>query len=77
MQRIVQPGRAEQAINKSRVEMGKIRLVVDYGHWESLARDVERLGGRVLDKEFGEQVTVLAEAPLAEAAALRERFGGA
>lgn len=67
----------EAARLETYVEMRKIRLVVEYGRLDALIREVERLGGRILDKGFGERVLLSAEVPAADAPALLERFAGA
>lgn len=57
------------------VEMRQIRLALDYSQLERLTRELEREGGTILSKDFGERVALLAEVPAASAAALLERFG--
>ena len=46
--------------------MQQMRLVVDYARFEPLTRDIARIGGQILDKQFGERVSVLASVPLGE-----------
>lgn len=63
-------GTAKMAMDAARigpyVEMRQIRLVVDYARFEPLARDIGKLNGQVLDKQFGERVTVIATVPASE-----------
>ena len=63
-------GTAKMAMDAARtgpyVEMQQIRLVVDYARFEPLARDIGKLNGQVLDKQFGERVTVIATVPASE-----------
>lgn len=56
------------------VEMCQIRLVVDYAQFDVLCRDLARLNGKLLDKQFGERVTVAASLPVHEAAGLMGRY---
>lgn len=61
-------GTAKLALDAARtgtyVEMKQIKLVVDYAKFEPLARDLAKVDGQILDKQFGEQVTVLASLPV-------------
>lgn len=64
-------GTAKMALDAARigpfVEMRQIRLVVDYARFEPLARDLAKVNGEILDKQFGEQVSVIASVPVNEA----------
>lgn len=57
------------------VEMCQVRLELDYARLEACERELAGLGGQLLDREFGERVTVLAEVPADRAEAFRLRFG--
>jgi len=46
--------------------MQQLKLVVDYARFEPLARDVAKMAGQILDKQFGERVSVLASVPADE-----------
>lgn len=67
-------GTAKMALDRAcvgpYVEMQQMRLVVDYARFEPLARDIAKIGGQILDKQFGERVSVLASVPLGEMEAL-------
>lgn len=56
------------------VEMQKMKLVLDYAKLDMCTREVARLDGEVLDKQFGEHVTVIVSVPAGEAAGLAHRF---
>ncbi len=57
------------------VEMRQLRLELDYARLDGFTRELARMEGRMLDKAFGERVTVLVEVPAAEAEAMRRRYG--
>lgn len=73
-------GTAKLAIEAARlapfVEMRQIRLVLDYARLDSFTRDLGRVNGEILDKDFGERVTIVASVPADEAAGLLGRYGG-
>jgi uncharacterized YigZ family protein len=56
------------------VEMQQVRLGLDYAKLDYFVRELGKLGGQLLDKQFGEQVTVIAELPASEVEGLRKRF---
>lgn len=56
------------------VEMRRIQLVLDYARLDSFTRDLARLNGEILDKDFGERVAVIASVPADEAAGLEQRY---
>jgi uncharacterized YigZ family protein len=56
------------------VEMCQIELVMDYSYLDSFTRELSRLNGQLLSKQFGEHVTLLAAVPEREAAALVKRY---
>lgn len=58
------------------VEMRRIELQLEYAQWDSFMRDLEKLSGEVLDKRFGERVSVTALLPAAQAANVLHRYGG-
>jgi uncharacterized YigZ family protein len=59
----------------SYVEMQRIRLVLDYARLDGFIKELARVNGQLIDKAFGEKVTVLAAVPENHAAALQERYG--
>ena len=71
-------GTAKMALDAARigpyVEMQQLRLVVDYARFEPLARDVAKVAGHILDKQFGERVSVLASVPVDEVEKLLEMY---
>lgn len=56
------------------IEMQRVQMILDYARLEACTREVVRLNGAVLDKQFGEQVTIIASVPAVEAAGLVRRF---
>jgi uncharacterized YigZ family protein len=72
-------GTAKLALEAARVlpfvEMRRIRLVLDYGRLNGFMREVARLDGQVVDKAFGERVTVVASVPADDAMHLQRRYG--
>ncbi len=56
------------------VEMRRIRLTLDYGRLDAFNRELIKAGGEMLDKTFGERVTVLASVPADRAESLSKRF---
>lgn len=56
------------------VEMQQIRLVLDYAQLDRFTRELGKLGGQLLDKQFGERVTVIASLPADDAAELQRRY---
>lgn len=73
-------GTARLALEAARlapyVEMCQLRLQLPYAELDGLLREVEKLGGRVLDRQFTEQVTLLVTLPSQAGQALRARYGG-
>jgi len=71
-------GTAKMALDAAQigefVEMSQIRLVVDYARLDGLVRDIAKLRGEVLDKGFGERVTVLVTVSASEAEGLLRRY---
>lgn len=65
----------EAAVLEPYVEMRQLRFTVNYDRLEQLTRELERLGGHVLGKDFGERVALLTQVPASAVAALQERFG--
>jgi uncharacterized YigZ family protein len=57
------------------VEMCQARLVLDYARLDSFTRELAKLGGQMLDKQFGERVAVLVSIPVSELKGLRQRYG--
>lgn len=56
------------------VEMRNIHLVIDYAQFDAFCRDLAKLGGTLIDKQFAERVTLTASLPEHEAAALMGRY---
>lgn len=57
------------------VEMQQIRVVLDYKSLDGFTRELAKVNGQILDKQFGERVAVLASLPVSEAAAMQRRYG--
>jgi uncharacterized YigZ family protein len=58
------------------VEMRQIKVTLDYAKLDHFTRDLGKLHGEVLDKDFGERVTVIASVPIDVAAEILGRFAG-
>ena len=56
------------------VEMVQIQLVVEYAQLDGLIRELSKRNGQVLDKQFGEQVTVLVALPESEVGEIKSRY---
>jgi putative IMPACT (imprinted ancient) family translation regulator len=67
-------GGLEASVRIPYVEMAEIRLEMDYGSFDIFCRDVEKLNGRILDKQFDASVHVRASVPAGDAAALQARY---
>ena len=71
-------GTAKQAVEAARcgvyVEMGKLRMRLEYADFDSFTRELARLNGVILDKQFAEHVDVVVNVPVSEAEALQQRF---
>jgi len=71
-------GTAKLALDAARrvpfVEMGEIRLEMDYASFDSFSRDLEKLNGRILDKQFDANVRVLASVPVKDVEALQGKY---
>jgi uncharacterized YigZ family protein len=71
-------GTAKLALEAARispfVEMRQIRLVLNYARLDGFIREVARLDGQMVDKIFGERVTVVASVPADEVMTLQNRF---
>lgn len=71
-------GTAKLALDKAIivpfVQMQQIKLVMAYAQLDGFIHELTKLNGVLLDKQFGEQVTVLASVPAHEANALKSRF---
>jgi putative IMPACT (imprinted ancient) family translation regulator len=55
--------------------MRQMRIVLDYAKLDRFTRELERLNGAILDKQFSEKVEVIASLPADQAVDLRRRFG--
>jgi uncharacterized YigZ family protein len=73
-------GTAKMALDAAKVgpfvEMRQIRLVVEYAQLDGVVRDVGKMGGQVVDKGFGERVTVVVLVPAADVAGLQQKYLG-
>lgn len=73
-------GTAKMALDAAKlgpfVEMRQVRLVVEYAQLDGVVRDVGKMGGEVVDKGFGEKVTVVVLVPAAEVAGLQQKYQG-
>lgn len=56
------------------VEMTSIALELDYARLDMLTREVSKLHGEVIDKQFGERVRLIIRLPTKEAQTLRARY---
>lgn len=72
-------GTAKMALDAAQlgpfVEMIKVRLELDYKQLDMFTRELSRINGEMLDKAFGERVTVIAMVPASELAHLQQRYG--
>jgi uncharacterized YigZ family protein len=72
-------GTAKQAIESAKlipyVEMSRLQLRLGYADFDLFSRELARINGQILDKQFAEHIDVLIHVPAHEAEALRERFG--
>ncbi len=73
-------GTAKMALEAAKVgpyvEMRQVRLVVEYGQLDGVVRDVGKMGGQVVDRGFGEKVTVVVSVPDGEVAGLQGKYQG-
>jgi uncharacterized YigZ family protein len=71
-------GTAKQAVEAASrgpyVEMGRLRLRLDYADFDLFTRELSRVNGAILDKQFAEHVDVVVSIPVADAESIRERF---
>ena len=56
------------------VEMQQIRLLLDYARLDGFTRDLEKVAGRIDDKQFGEHVAIIATLPVVAAEGLLQRY---
>jgi uncharacterized YigZ family protein len=56
------------------VEMRQICLVLDYARLDGFTRELARLDGKILDKTFGERVTLVVSVPTNEIDQLQRRY---
>lgn len=72
-------GTAKQAIESAKlipyVEMTRVQLRLGYPDFDLFSRELARVNGLLLDKQFAEHIDVLVSVPAHEADALRQRFG--
>lgn len=64
----------EQAGSMPFVEMVQVKISTTYKRVDELTREVQKLHGEILDKQFGENVHFLLKLPLDAAGPLRARF---
>ena len=57
------------------VEMARLHLRLDYAIFDAFTRELARINGQMLDKQFGEYIDVLVSLPADEAESIRQRFG--
>lgn len=57
------------------VEMRQIRIVLDYANLDRFTREIERLNGSILDKQFAERVEVIVTLPVDDVEEFQRRFG--
>ncbi|ABE49935.1 IMPACT family protein [Methylobacillus flagellatus] len=57
------------------VEMQKIRIELDYKQLDMFMREIAKMNGEILDKAFGEFVTVIATVPASEIPGLQQKYG--
>ncbi len=71
-------GTARMALDKATlidyVEMQTLTLHVPYAQLDILLRDITKLNGKLLDKQFGQLVTVIASVPKEHANSVKNRF---
>jgi putative IMPACT (imprinted ancient) family translation regulator len=71
-------GTAKLALDAARlapfVEMRQICLVLDYARLDGFIRELARLDGEILDKTFGERVTLVVSVPTNEIDQLQRRY---
>lgn len=72
-------GTARQAIEAAHVvpyvEMGQLKMRLDYASFDVFTRQLARVHGEIIDKQFGEAIDVIVRLPASEIEALRQRFG--
>ena len=72
-------GTAKMALDAAQigpfVEMQKIRIDLDYKQLDNFTREIARMNGEILDKAFGEFVTVIATVPTSELPGLQQKYG--
>lgn len=57
------------------VQMRQIRLVLDYAQFDAFCHELDKHRGRLLNKQFGERVTVTASLPRDTAVEFERRYG--
>lgn len=71
-------GTAKLALDASEivdfVEMRQLRLIIDYAQFDAMCRELVKLNGQLLDKQFAERVTVTLSLPARDAAAFASRY---
>lgn len=71
-------GTAKQAVEAAGrgpyVEMGRLRLRLDYADFDAFTRELARTNGTMLDKQFAEYVDVVVNVPLEAVGPLKQRF---
>jgi uncharacterized YigZ family protein len=72
-------GTAKLAIDAARiipfVEMQQLRFVLEYASLDPFTRELEGLNGKILDKQFAEQVEVVVLLPMDCVVEFRQRYG--
>lgn len=71
-------GTAKLALDAARlapyVEMQHLRITLPYNRLDAFIREVQKLGGEVLDKQFGERIAIEARVPATDLSTLLQRF---
>ncbi|BCM24916.1 IMPACT family protein [Methyloradius palustris] len=64
----------ENAHHAPYVEMSNITLKMDYSRFDEFCRELGKLNGEVLDKQFGQHVEVIASLPASQISLVMQRF---
>src|SRR5690606_17800484 len=71
-------GTAKMALDKASlipyVEYAELKLTIDYAKLQPLTYQVEKAGGEILSRSFGEKIDVVVRLPVPEAPAIDRQF---
>jgi len=71
-------GTARQAIAAAQVvpyvEMGQLKMRLDYASFDAFTRELTRVHGEIIEKHFGEAIDVVIRLPASEIEILKQRF---